>query len=150
MELKDEVFIPAPRDRVYAALNDPEILQACIPGCETLTRTSETQLEATVLLKIGPVKARFGGTVTLEPEAPPARFSLSGQGSGGAAGFARGGAQVELTEAEGGTRLSYDAGAEIGGRLAQLGNRLIQSSSKKLAASFFERFAARMSPPGAG
>lgn len=144
MELKEDVFIAAPRDRVYAALNDPEVLKSCIPGCEDLIKHSETELEAKVVLKIGPVKARFGGNVVLNQENPPERFSLSGQGSGGAAGFAKGGAVVMLTEQDGGTLLSYDAKAEIGGKLAQLGNRLIQSTAKKLAGKFFETFAEKM------
>ncbi len=144
MELKEEVFIAAPRDKVYAALNDPEILKDCIPGCEELIKHSDTELEAKVVLKIGPVKAKFGGNVTLNPENPPERFTLSGQGSGGAAGFAKGGAEVTLAEKDGGTLLTYDAKAEIGGKLAQLGNRLIQSTSKKLAAKFFQSFAEKM------
>ncbi|MFK7761700.1 MAG: CoxG family protein [Roseobacter sp.] len=141
MELKDEIIIEAPRDVVYAALNDPEILQASIPGCEELTKHSDTELEAKVVLKIGPVKAKFGGRVTLNPEAPPERFSLTGSGNGGPAGFAKGGAVVELEEHPEGTLLRYNATADIGGKLAQLGSRLIQSTSKKLAAKFFKTFA---------
>jgi len=144
MELQDEITIPAPRDVVYAALNDPEVLKDCIPGCEELIRHSETELEAKVVLKIGPVKARFGGTVTLNPENPPQRFSLTGEGSGGAAGFAKGGAEVELEEQGAETVLKYTAKAEIGGKLAQLGSRLVQSTAKKLAAKFFKAFAERV------
>lgn len=144
MELQDEILIKAPRDVVYAALNDPEVLQACIPGCEELIKHSDSELEAKVVLKIGPVKARFGGKVTLNPENPPERFTLTGEGSGGAAGFARGGASVDL-EAQGDeTLLRYDARAEIGGKLAQLGSRLIQSTARKLAASFFAAFAEKV------
>jgi carbon monoxide dehydrogenase subunit G len=142
MELSDEIVINAPRDRVYAALNDPEILKQCIPGCEELIMHSPTDLEAKVVLKIGPVKARFGGKVTLDTAGAPGAFSLSGEGSGGTAGFAKGGADVTLTEEDGRTTLRYAAKAEIGGKLAQLGSRLIQSTAKKLSASFFEKFAA--------
>ncbi|MFZ2102600.1 MAG: carbon monoxide dehydrogenase subunit G [Oricola sp.] len=141
MELKDEVRIAAPRDTVYAALNDPEILKQCIPGCEELIKHSDTELEAKVVLKIGPVKAKFGGKVTLDPSQAPERFSLTGEGSGGAAGFAKGGADVELIEDGAETILRYEAKADIGGKLAQLGSRLIVSTSKKLAGAFFEKFA---------
>ena len=131
-----------PRDRVYAALNDPEILKRCIPGCEELIKHSDTDLEAKVVLKIGPVKARFGGKVKLDTAGAPGAFSLAGEGSGGTAGFARGGADVTLAEDGGQTTLRYTAKAEIGGKLAQLGSRLVQSTAKKLSASFFEKFAA--------
>jgi carbon monoxide dehydrogenase subunit G len=142
MELADEIVINAPRDKVYAALNDPEILKQCIPGCEELIKHSDTDLEAKVVLKIGPVKARFGGKVTLDTAGAPGAFSLSGEGSGGTAGFAKGGADVTLTEENGQTTLRYTAKADIGGKLAQLGSRLIQSTAKKLSQSFFEKFAA--------
>lgn len=140
MELKDEVRIEADRNTVYAALNDPEILKECIPGCEELIKHSDKELEAKVLLKIGPVKARFSGNVTLDPSKAPERFSLRGEGNGGVAGFARGGADVELIEEGASTLLRYDAKADIGGKLAQLGSRLVTSTSRKLAASFFEKF----------
>ena len=145
MELKDEVRIAAPRGTVYEALNDPEILKQCIPGCEELVKHSDTELEAKVLLKIGPVKARFGGKVTLDPAGAPERFSLTGEGSGGAAGFAKGGADVELVEDGAETVLRYEARADIGGKLAQLGSRLVVGTSRKLAATFFERFAETVS-----
>lgn len=144
MELKDEIVIKAPRDEVYAALNDPDILKECIPGCEELTKKSDTELEAKVVLKIGPVKARFNGNVTLSPDAPPERFSLNGQGNGGVAGFAKGGAEVELEEHAEGTLLRYNAKAEIGGKIAQLGSRLVESTAKKLSARFFDSFADRV------
>ena len=144
MELKDEIVINAPQTVVYAALNDPEILKECIPGCEELIKTSDTELEAMVVLKIGPVKAKFNGNVTLSPDAPPERFSLTGQGNGGAAGFAKGGAVVVLEDHPDGTLLKYNAMAEIGGKLAQLGSRLIQGTAKKLAAKFFKSFAERV------
>ena len=141
MEMKDEIRIAAPRDRVYAALNDPDILKACIPGCEELIRHSDTELEAKVVLKVGPVKAKFGGNVTLDNSQAPERFSLTGEGSGGVAGFAKGGADVELVD-EGGsaTLLRYEAKADIGGKIAQLGSRLINSTANRLAGQFFEKF----------
>lgn len=141
MELSEEILIKAPRETVYTALNDPEILKQCIPGCEELIQHSDTELEAKVVLKIGPVKARFGGNVVLDKTEAPERFSLSGQGSGGAAGFAKGGADVELEDRGDETLLKYAAKAEIGGKLAQLGSRLIVSTSKKLATQFFNKFA---------
>lgn len=140
MELKDEITINAPKDVVYAALNDPEILQQCIPGCEELIKHSDTELEAKVVLKIGPVKAKFSGNVTLDTSGAPDAFSLTGQGNGGAAGHAKGGADVTLTADGDTTILGYDAKAEIGGKLAQLGGRLIQATAKKLAAKFFTSF----------
>lgn len=141
MELSEDITINAPMDRVYAALNDPDILKQCIPGCEELIQQSDTQLEAKVVLKVGPVKARFNGEVELDKTGAPDRFSLSGQGNGGAAGHAKGGAEVTL-EADGDqTILRYVATAQIGGKLAQLGSRLIQSTAKKLAGKFFKSFA---------
>ncbi len=145
MDLSDEILIPAPRDVVYAALNDPEVLKDCIPGCEDLTKASDTELEAKVLLKVGPVKARFKGNVTLDPSGAPGHFSLTGQGNGGAAGFAKGGADVTLSEDGTGTVLRYEAKADIGGKLAQLGNRVVQSTAKKLAAQFFDNLKTRLS-----
>lgn len=141
MELSEEIEINAPQDVVYAALNDPEVLQACIPGCEELIKHSDTELEALVVLKVGPVKAKFRGTVVLDVAGAPDQFSLTGQGNGGAAGHAKGGADVTLSSQGGITVLSYTAKAEIGGKLAQLGSRLIQSTAKKLAAKFFASFA---------
>jgi uncharacterized protein len=140
MELKDEVRINADRSTVYAALNDPEILKECIPGCEELIRHSDSELEAKVVLKVGPVKARFSGNVHLDTSQAPERFSLKGEGNGGVAGFAKGGADVELVDEGATTLLRYDAKADIGGKLAQLGSRLITSTSKKLATAFFQRF----------
>lgn len=140
MDMHEEIVIAAPRDRVYEALNDPDILRRCIPGCEELVRTSETEFEARVMLKIGPVKARFKGGVTLDPTDAPAHFSLSGQGTGGAAGFVKGSAEVDLEDRGGETLLRYRAKADVGGKLAQLGSRLVASTSRKLAAQFFETF----------
>ena len=141
MELEDEIRISAPRERVYAGLNDPEILKRCIPGCDELVKHSDTELEAKVVLKIGPVKAKFSGNVTLDPINPPEKFSLTGEGNGGIAGFAKGGADVELIEEGNDTVLRYVAKADVGGKIAQLGSRLVLSTSKKLAGQFFGKFA---------
>ena len=140
MEMKDEIRIEAPRDRVYEALNDPEVLKACIPGCEELEKNADDELEAKVTLKVGPVKAKFGGKVTLDKSQAPERFSLAGEGSGGVAGFAKGGADVELEEDGDATILRYTAKADVGGKIAQLGSRLISSTANKLAGQFFAKF----------
>lgn len=140
MDLNDEIFINAPQDVVYAGLNDPDILKQCIPGCEELIKHSDTELEAKVVLRVGPVKAKFGGNVVLDPSKAPGGFSLSGEGNGGLAGFAKGGADVELEEQDGGTLLRYTAKVEIGGKLAQLGSRLVTSTANKLSKKFFEQF----------
>ncbi|WP_298937901.1 CoxG family protein [uncultured Ruegeria sp.] len=140
MELSDEIRISAPRDVVYRALNDPDILRECIPGCEELIQNSPEDLEAKVVLKIGPVKARFAGEVTLDTSNAPDGFSLSGEGKGGAAGFAKGGAEVTLTEDGAETLLAYTANVSIGGKIAQLGSRLIAGTAKKLSGKFFTRF----------
>ncbi|WP_170760865.1 SRPBCC family protein [Ruegeria lacuscaerulensis] len=140
MELSDEIRIAAPRDVVYQALNDPEILKECIPGCEELIQNSPEELEAKVVLKIGPVKAKFAGEVTLNNSNAPDGFSLTGEGKGGAAGFAKGGAEVTLTEDGDETVLAYTAKVEVGGKIAQLGSRLIAGTAKKLSGKFFTRF----------
>ncbi len=140
MELKDEIRISAPKHVVYDALQNPEILKQCIPGCEELIKKSESELEAMVVLKVGPVKAKFSGSVTLDTTGVPHSFTLTGQGNGGAAGHAKGGADVFLTEDGDKTILSYNAKAEIGGKLAQLGSRLIQGTAQKLAGKFFKSF----------
>ena len=144
MELSDEILINAPRDVVYEGLNDPEILRDCIPGCEELIKHSDTDLEAKVVLKVGPVKAKFSGKVTLSPDNPPERFSLTGEGTGGPAGFAKGGADVVLEEKGEQTLLTYTAKVDIGGKIAQLGSRLIQGTAKKLSAKFFATFAEKV------
>ncbi|WP_170334401.1 SRPBCC family protein [Ruegeria arenilitoris] len=140
MDLSDEIRISAPRDVVYQALNNPEILQECIPGCEELTQNAPDELAAKVVLKIGPVKAKFAGEVTLDTSNAPDGFSLSGEGKGGAAGFAKGGADVTLTEDGEETVLSYTAKVDVGGKIAQLGSRLISGTAKKLSGKFFTRF----------
>ena len=143
MEMSGEYAIAAPRQLVWDALNDPEALRQCIPGCETIERQSETELTATVTAKVGPVKAKFQGVVRLSDLDPPKSYRISGEGKGGAAGFAKGGATVELVETEGGqaTLLSYAVDANVGGKLAQIGARLIDSTAKKLAGEFFETIA---------
>jgi carbon monoxide dehydrogenase subunit G len=145
MDLTGEYRIPAPRETVWAALNNPEILKACIPGCEELNKTSDTELVAKVVAKIGPVKAAFGGKVTLSDLDPPNGYTITGEGQGGAAGFAKGGAKVRLEPADGGTVtvLHYTADAQIGGKLAQIGSRLVEGTAKKLADEFFAAFAAQ-------
>ncbi|MGY4403682.1 CoxG family protein [Bradyrhizobium sp. USDA 3315] len=142
MELCDEVAIDASPMHIYAALNDVEVLKRCIPGCEELQRLSGTELEARVVLRIGPIKARFSGTVKLDQSGAPESFSLSGHGNGGLAGHVRGGAQVTLA-ADGPDRtiLRYGARAEVGGKLAQLGGRIVQSTARAISARFFETFA---------
>ncbi len=140
MELSDEIRISAPRDVVYQALNNADVLRECIPGCEELTQASPDQLEAKVVLKIGPVKAKFAGEVTLDTSNAPNGFSLMGEGKGGAAGFAKGGADVTLTEDGDETILAYTAKVDIGGKIAQLGSRLIAGTAKKLSGKFFTKF----------
>ena len=124
MQMNGEYRIPAPRQAVWDALNDPEILKQCIPGCEELTRTDEGGFEAKVTAKVGPVRAKFGGKVELSDIDPPNGYTISGQGTGGAAGFAKGGAKVSLAEDGGETVLSYTVDASVGGKLAQIGSRL--------------------------
>ncbi len=139
MEMKGEHTIPATRAAVWAALNDVAILKAAIPGCDSIERLSETEIEATVTAKVGPVKASFKGLVTLSDLDPPNGYTIRGEGKGGVAGFAKGGAKVRLTDVAEGTRLSYDVDASVGGKLAQIGGRLIDSTAKKLADEFFAR-----------
>jgi len=141
MEMTGERLIPAPRAAVWAALNDPDVLRQCIPGCESLEKTGENGFEAKSRIKIGPVKAAFSGKVTLSDITPPESYTISGEGSGGAAGFASGSARVTLTEQEGGTLLAYSVQAAVGGKLAQIGGRLIDATAKKMADDFFTRFA---------
>jgi len=140
MKMTDEIRIEAPREQVYAALNDVDVLRRAIPGCEELERVSETELTATVRAKVGPVSARFKGGVTLSELNPPESYTISGEGKGGAAGFAKGRASVRLTEDGGATVLGYEVEADVGGKLAQVGSRLIEGTSKKLAGEFFESF----------
>jgi hypothetical protein len=140
MQLTDQRDIKADPATVWAAILDPEILMACVPGCESMTGTAETGFEAVVVQKVGPVKARFTGVVTLSDIVPGQSLRISGEGKGGPAGFARGGANVTFNAIPEGTRLSYDVEASVGGKLAQLGSRLIDGFAKKMADEFFERF----------
>jgi hypothetical protein len=142
MVMTGEVQLPASRDVVWAKLNDPDILKACIPGCEELNKASDTEFQAIAVVKIGPVKARFKGKVHLTDLDPPNGYRISGEGDGGVAGFAKGGATVTLAEKDGGTLLSYNVEAQIGGKLAQLGQRLVNGVAKKIADDFFKNFAA--------
>ena len=141
MTMTGEVQLPAARETVWQKLNDPEVLKACIPGCEELNKTSDTQFQAVATQKIGPVKARFKGIVNLTDLDPPNGYKISGQGDGGVAGFAKGGATVALSDKDGGTLLTYTVEAQIGGKLAQLGQRLINGAAKKVADEFFANFA---------
>ena len=146
MDLSGEYTIPAPRDQGWAALNDPDVLRLCIAGCEELEKTSETEFTAKVTMKVGAVKARLKGSVELSDMDPPNSYTISGQGQGGVAGFAKGGATVELSDAEdGGTVLRYEAKAELGGKLAAVGSRVVQGVAKKTADDFFGKFAEQLS-----
>jgi uncharacterized protein len=145
MTMTGEYQLAASQQTVWDKLNDPEVLKACIPGCEALEKTSDTGFSATATIKIGPVKARFKGSVTLSDIDPPNGYKISGQGEGGVAGFAKGGAVVKLTPKDGGTLLHYDVDAQIGGKLAQLGQRLINGAAKKVADDFFGNFAKAVS-----
>jgi len=140
MKMTDEIRIDAPREKVFSALNDPEILKHAIPGCQELDKVSATEMTATVQAKVGPVRAKFAGAVTLSEINAPESYTISGEGKGGAAGFAKGQARVTLTEDGGATVLAYEVDAEVGGKLAQVGARLIEGTSKKLAGEFFETF----------
>jgi len=141
MEMTGEYRIPASRDAVWQALNDPDVLKQCIPGCDEIEKSSDTEFSAKVTAKVGPVKAKFSGAVTLSDIDPPNGYTISGEGTGGAAGFAKGGAKVALAEDGNETILTYDVNATVGGKLAQIGSRLIDSTSKKMANEFFGKFA---------
>ncbi|MCP4072248.1 MAG: carbon monoxide dehydrogenase subunit G [Hyphomicrobiales bacterium] len=140
MDISGEYIVPASRELVWELLNDPEVLRQCIPGCEEILQTAEDEFSAKVVLKMGPVKAKFDGSVRLSDKNYPHSYRISGEGKGGIAGFAKGGADILLTEVEDGTRLNYQVDAQIGGKIAQLGSRLVTSTSKKLAGKFFETF----------
>ncbi len=144
MEMTGEYVIAAPRAKVWDALNDIEVLKASVPGCDSMARLGDDQIEATVTAKVGPVKASFKGIVTLSDLDPPNGYTIRGEGKGGAAGFARGGAKVRLSDAPGGTLLAYTVDAAVGGKLAQIGSRLIDSTAKKLADEFFAAFGAKV------
>ncbi len=147
MLMNGEIQLAAPRETVWQKLNDPAVLKACIPGCEELEQTEDGGFRATAKVKVGPVSARFKGRVTLSDLDPPNGYKISGEGEGGVAGFAKGGAVVALADKDGGTLLTYNVDAQIGGKLAQLGQRLINGTAKKLADEFFAKFADAVQGP---
>ena len=148
MDMTGEHRIPAPRQKVWEALNNPDVLRAAIPGCESLEKLSDTEMTGRISAKVGPVSAKFSGKVTLSDLDPPNGYRISGEGSGGAAGFAKGGATVRLADDDvGGTILSYKVDAQIGGKLAQIGSRLIDGVARKMAEDFFGRFSAAVAAP---
>ena len=153
MDMTGERRIAAPRQTVWQALNDPDTLKTSIPGCESLEKTSDTDLKATAAVKIGPIAARFTGKVQLLDLDPPNSYRIEGEGQGGVAGFAKGGAVVRLLDDGAGTLLTYEVKAQVGGKIAQLGARLIDATAKQMADAFFTRFAAEvvaLAPAGAG
>ena len=141
MKMSGEEIIPASIETVWNALNDPEVLKQCIPGCESITKTSPTEMTARVVAKVGPVKAGFNGSVKLKDLKPPHSYRIEGKGEGGLAGFATGGASVHLETVPDGTKMIYDVDAQVGGKMAMLGSRLIDSTARSLAGQFFEKFA---------
>jgi carbon monoxide dehydrogenase subunit G len=149
MDMTGERRIAAPRGRVWDALNDPAVLKASIPGCESLEKQADDALKAAATVKIGPIAARFTGNVQLSDLDPPNGYTISGEGQGGVAGFAKGGARVHLTDDGDGTLLSYEVHAQVGGKIAQLGARLIDASARQMADAFFDRFSALVAPPKA-
>jgi carbon monoxide dehydrogenase subunit G len=150
MDMTGEFRIPVTRQRVWEALNDTDILKQSIPGCETIEKLSDTEFSAKVVARVGPVKANFAGKVTLSDLDPPQGYTISGEGSGGVAGFAKGSAKVHLAEDGGETVLSYTVNSHVGGKLAQIGSRLIDATARKMAADFFNRFRAAVAPETAG
>jgi uncharacterized protein len=146
MEMTGEFRIPAPRQRVWEGLNDPEILKSSIPGCQTIEKLSDTEFTAKVLAQVGPVRANFAGKVTLSDLEPPRGYTIAGEGSGGVAGFAKGSAKVNLDEDGNATVLHYAVQAHVGGKLAQIGSRLIDSVARRMAENFFTRFVAAVAP----
>jgi carbon monoxide dehydrogenase subunit G len=147
MDMTGQYRIPAPREQVWAALNDPTTLKASLPGCQSLEKVSDREFAAVVLAKVGPVQAKFNGNVTLSNLNPPESYTISGEGKGGAAGFAKGGADVTLIEEGEVTVLTYTARADVGGKLAQLGSRLIDGTAKKMADEFFDNFSRQVAGP---
>lgn len=148
MDMTGEYTIPAPREKVWEALNDAEVLKASVPGCETLEKVSDTEFTATVMARVGPVRTKFNGRVTLSDIDPPNGYTISGEGQGGAAGFGKGGAKVTLTGTDGETVLRYEANASVGGKMAQIGSRVVEGVAKKMADDFFARFAEQVAPAG--
>ena len=150
MDMHGELRIPAPREEVWKRLNDPETLKNCIPGCESIEKVSDTEFTAKLVARVGPVKANFSGKVTLTDLNPPASYTITGEGTGGVAGFAKGSARVALDDAGGETVMRYGVQAQVGGKLAQIGSRLIDATSRKMADEFFNRFVGIMTPSAAG
>jgi carbon monoxide dehydrogenase subunit G len=146
MEITGEQLIPLPQAEVWRALNDPEVLKACIAGCEAIERVSDTEYRVVMVASVGPVKAKFNGKLVLSDLKPPNSYSLSFEGSGGAAGFGKGSAQVSLKTESAGTRLTYSAKASVGGKLAQVGSRLIDGVARKMADDFFTAFNEKLAP----
>ncbi len=144
LTMTGEVDLTAPQLVVWEKLNDPDVLKACIPGCESLEKTAENELQAVAKIKIGPVSATFKGKVELTDINPPHGYTISGEGQGGIAGFAKGAAKVNLVPIDGGTRMTYAVEAQVGGKIAQLGARLIDGVAKRMADQFFERFAEKV------
>jgi carbon monoxide dehydrogenase subunit G len=145
MEMTGEELIPLPQETTWNALNDTAVLKACIPGCDSIEQISPTEFELAMTAKVGPVSAKFKGRMTLSDVTPPQTYTLTFEGQGGVAGFAKGQARVDLAPDAGGTRLTYSAKAMVGGKLAQVGARLIDGVARKMAAQFFTAFNKRMS-----
>ena len=141
MKMSGEEIIAAPIESVWKALNDPDILKQCIPGCESITKKSDTEMSARVVVKVGPVKAGFNGNVQLKDLKPPHSYRIEGKGEGGLAGHASGGATINLETVPEGTKMTYDVDAQVGGKMAMLGSRLIDSTARSLAGQFFDKFA---------
>ena len=145
MEMSGEQLIPASQQAVWNALNDPDALKACVPGCESITPAGDNAYDVLMVARVGPVSAKFKGKLTLSDIVPPQSYSISFEGQGGAAGFAKGGAQVRLVPDDAATKLQYDVKANVGGKLAQIGSRLVDAAAKKVADDFFKNFNQRMS-----
>jgi uncharacterized protein len=144
MEMKGEQLVPASQQETWNALNDPQMLKACVPGCESITPAGDNAYEVLMVARVGPVSAKFKGKLTLSDITPPQSYSISFEGQGGAAGFAKGGAQVRLSEEGNSTKLSYDVKANVGGKLAQIGSRLVDAAARKVADDFFKNFNGKM------
>jgi len=149
MEMSGEQLIPASQQETWEALNDPQVLKACVPGCEAIDLISGNEYQVQMTARVGPVSAKFKGRLTLSDIKPPNSYSIAFEGQGGPAGFAKGGAQVKLSPHNGQTKLAYDVKASVGGKLAQIGSRLVDAAAKKVADDFFRNFTLRLSPEGA-
>ena len=145
MEMKGEQLVPATQQATWEALNDPQVLKSCVPGCEAITPAGDNAYEVLMVARVGPVSAKFKGKLTLSDIVPPRSYSISFEGQGGAAGFAKGGAQVSLVADNDQTKLMYDVKANVGGKLAQIGSRLVDAAARKVADDFFKNFNSRMS-----